>query len=70
MGSIAGMVLTDTNRSTRRETSVPLCPPQIPHLKFGSRMQASRIPSLKTGREGLVSYEVRLELGSESAGFL
>jgi len=52
MGSIAGIVLPETNRSTGRKTSVPHCPPQIPYLKFGSGMQVSRIPSLKIGPEG------------------
>ena len=65
MGSIAGMVMTDTNRSTGRRTSVPLCAPQIPHLKFGSGRQASLIPSLKIDPEGLVSYKVSFKFGSE-----
>jgi len=43
---------------------VPLCPPQIPHLKFGSGMQASRISSLRIGPERLVFY-ISLEFGSE-----
>jgi len=30
MGSIAGMLLKATNRSTGSKTSVPLYPPQIP----------------------------------------
>jgi hypothetical protein len=64
MGSIAGIVLTDKNRSTGRKT-VPLCPPQIPRIKFGSGGQGSLISSLKLGPEGLVSYKVSLKFGSE-----
>jgi len=65
MGSIAGMVLTYTNWSTERKISVPVCPPQIPRLKFCSGGQASRIRSLKIDPEGLVSYKVSLKFGSE-----
>jgi hypothetical protein len=42
-----GMILIGENRRTRRKTSVPRCPPQIPHGLTGARTLASAVRGLR-----------------------